>query len=158
MPVSIFEPRFEAIPAPEGFRSSVDPIGSRAGAQRLSARLWELPPGQGLCPYHYELVEEMAVVIAGAPSVRTSEGTRKLSEGEVVCFPRGERGAHQLLNETDAPARVLMVSEAHEGEIGFYPDSAKVGVFPGRDADAPDWMPAIFRLGDRADYFDGESR
>ena len=38
-------------------------------------------------------------------------GRARLEPGEVVAFPRGERGAHQVLNRGDEPARFLVVSE-----------------------------------------------
>ncbi len=50
-------------------------------------------------------------MLRGQPDLRTPEGWRRLEEGEVVAFPVGERGAHQLLNRTDEHVRVLMVSE-----------------------------------------------
>jgi uncharacterized cupin superfamily protein len=46
---------FEWDPAdPEGFRGGRDRIGRRLGAVRTGARLYELPPGQAVCPYHEE--------------------------------------------------------------------------------------------------------
>ncbi len=46
----------------------------------------------------------------GQPTLRTPEGKQALEEGDVVAFPRGEEGAHQVSNRTDAPIRVLMLS------------------------------------------------
>jgi uncharacterized cupin superfamily protein len=39
--------------------------------------------------------EEMLMVIAGTPSLRTLGGERVLESGDVVSFPRGEEGVHQ---------------------------------------------------------------
>ena len=50
-------------------------------------------------------------MIAGTPSLRTPKGERELAEGEVVAFPVGEEGAHQVVNRTDGPVRILIVSE-----------------------------------------------
>src|SRR5262249_21783235 len=46
----------------------------------------------------------------GAPTVRMHDGERLLREGDVVGFPRGPEGGHQIRNESDEPARVLIVS------------------------------------------------
>ena len=40
------------------------------------------------------------------PTLRTPEGERELAPGDVVHFPEGEAGAHQLWNDTDEPFRV----------------------------------------------------
>ena len=50
-------------------------------------------------------------MLAGRPSLRTPTGERELDEGEVVAFPVGEDGAHQVVNRGEEPARFLIVSE-----------------------------------------------
>ena len=37
-------------------------------------------------------------MLGGEPALRTAEGERALAEGEVVAFPVGEAGAHQVIN------------------------------------------------------------
>ena len=70
-----------------------------------------IPPGQSSVPYHYEHgEEEWMLVLDGRPSVRTPEGTTELVPLDVVFFPKGPEGAHEILNTGDAPARVLMWS------------------------------------------------
>jgi uncharacterized cupin superfamily protein len=39
---------------PEGFRAGLFRMGPDAGAEDTGTSLYELPPGQALCPYHYE--------------------------------------------------------------------------------------------------------
>ena len=39
-----------------------------------------------------------------------AEGEQQLRQGDVVAFPRGKEGAHQIRDDTDAPVRVLMLS------------------------------------------------
>ena len=96
---------------PEGFRASRARIGPEVGADRTGASLYEIPPGQAVCPYHYEHgEEEWVLVLAGRPSVRTPEGVEQLEPLELVFFPMGPDGAHQVRNDTDAPARILMWS------------------------------------------------
>jgi uncharacterized cupin superfamily protein len=54
-----------------------------------------------------------------------------LEPWDVAAFVRGAVGAHEVRNDSDAPARVLMLSTASDPEVCVYPDSGKVGVFAG---------------------------
>jgi uncharacterized cupin superfamily protein len=58
-----------------------------------------------------------------------------LKEGDVVCFPRGKDGAHQIVNRTDSPIRVLMLSSMIRGEIIEYLDTGKVLAKSAEDED-----------------------
>ena len=156
---NVFDPDFNSTEEKPGFTVRDSWIGMQAGCERLGASLYELPPGEAMCPYHAHLAnEEMLLVIAGTPSLRTPEGWRELVEGEVVAFPVGQRGAHQVQNRSGAPARVLMVSEMIGPEVALYPDSGKVLARerpPGRAADGT--LRKIFRAADEVDYWEGES-
>ena len=100
-------------------------IGQAAGAKLTGLSLYELPPGQAAWPYHYELNrEEWLIVVDGEVVVRTPKGDRPLRAGDIVCFPPGEAGAHQVRNESGAPARFAMPSSwAGEGYVAVRPDS-----------------------------------
>jgi uncharacterized cupin superfamily protein len=98
---NIFRPDFDEPREHPGFTRLRARIGRQAGSERIGASLWELPPGEAAYPYHYHLAEEeLILVLSGRPSVRTPDGSRDLDEGEVVWFPVGEQGAHQLVNST----------------------------------------------------------
>ncbi len=117
---------------PPGFQSGHAKLGPRLGAVRTGASVYELPPGEAVCPYHYEYgEEEWLLVLAGRPSVRTPQGTTELEPMDLVFFPRGPDGAHQVRNDSDAPARILMWSEVVLPTATAYPDSGKVGVWTG---------------------------
>ena len=121
---------------PEGFRALMGRFGSRVGAERTGASLYELPPGQAVCPYHYEHgEEEWALVLEGRPSVRTPEGVEQLEPLDLAFFPIGPAGAHQLRYDTDAPVRILMWSTVVYPAVTVYPDSGKVGVYTRGRAD-----------------------
>jgi uncharacterized cupin superfamily protein len=98
--------------------------------------------------------EELLVVIEGTPDLRTPEGTRRLEQGEVVSFPRGEAGAHQLVNTTDAAAVFLAISTKGEPDIVLYPDSGKLGAAERRPGGGG--LHKFFRLDDAVGYWDGE--
>ena len=65
-------------------------------------------------------------MLGGAPTLRTPEGEQVLKEGDVACFPRGKDGAHQIINRTASPVRVLMLSSRVAPDIVEYVDSGKV--------------------------------
>jgi len=116
----------ELEPVEAGRRSRV---AETAGSEHLGASVYELAPGDGMV-FHYHLArEELLIVLRGRLALRTGDGWRELPEGEVVAFPRGERGAHGFENRTDAPARVLVVSEQNAPNISVYPDENQIGIF-----------------------------
>jgi uncharacterized cupin superfamily protein len=145
------EPRTEA----EGFHALRARLGHQLGTEHLGLSLWEVHPGQAAYPYHLHLAEEEAlVVLAGRPSLRTPEGWRDLEPGDVVAFPLGAEGAHQVVNTTDQPVRFLAISTHGQPDIVLYPDSGKVGAAE-RLPDGGGFR-AFFRLADQVDYWDGE--
>ena len=104
-------------------------VAEHAGAERLGASLYELQPGEEMVFHYHVQREELMIVLAGRLSLRTAVGWEELPEGEVVAFPRGERGAHGYRNDGDTPVRVLMISEMDGPNISVYPDSDQIGVF-----------------------------
>jgi len=82
------------------------PVVRRAGGERLGGTLYELAPGsKGFDLHVHHGIEELVVVLAGRPTLRTLDGEHELEPGEVVAFPVGRRGAHTLENRSDEPAR-----------------------------------------------------
>lgn len=131
-------------------------VGLAAGARRLGATLYELDSGRRSLPYHAHFgLEEMLIVLRGQPTVRTPAGERQLAEGEVVTFPLGREGAHQVINRGEEPVRYLVVSSPAEADVIEYPDSGKVAARGGQ-LGSDDALALIFRAGDSVDYFDGE--
>jgi uncharacterized cupin superfamily protein len=129
-------------------------LGEAAGAELLGLSVYELAPGESLV-YHYHLGrEELLIVLRGTLAVRTPDGWRDASEGDVVAFPRGARGAHGCENRSEAPVRLLMVSEQNGPNVSVYPDTAEVGIFDAahrRDRS----FGALFRLDDAVSGYGG---
>ena len=154
---NIHRPELDEQGEADGFRWRGESLGYKAGSENLGASLYELPAGEATFPYHYHLAnEELLVVLRGRPHLRTPDGWRQLEEGEVVAFPRGEPGAHQLVNRTGENVRLLMVSEMRSPEIAVYPDSGKVGVREHAPGSGREGLRLNFRAGDARDYWDGE--
>ena len=121
---------------PEGYGAGMARFGPSIGAALLGGTVYELPPGASICPYHYEYGdEEWLVALTGAAAVRHPGGEDELEPGDVVCFPPGPEGAHKVTNRTGETIRVLMLSTKSPVSVAVYPDSDKIGVFPGNPED-----------------------
>lgn len=155
-PVSIAEPAFTYdAEDPDGYRAGVVRIGAAAGALRSGTSVYEIPPGQAICPYHYHYgEEEWLIVLSGEPTLRTSDGEQRLAAWDAVCFPEGPAGAHRVHNESDRPVRVLMYSTVAPAGITVYPDSDKIGVWS--DTHPQDTV-VLSRARGAASYYDGEA-
>jgi uncharacterized cupin superfamily protein len=115
---------------PEGYRGGAAKLGPDLGASITGTSLYELPPGQSLCPYHYEYgEEEWMLVVSGRATVRTPEGEAELGPMELMFFPRGAEGAHKVSNAGEETMRFLMWSNVVTPSATAYPDSDKVGVW-----------------------------
>jgi uncharacterized cupin superfamily protein len=137
---------------PAGYRSGVARVGKAAGGAALAVKVYEVPPGESLCPYHYEYEEEWLLVLEGEVTLRSPDGEHTLAAGDIVCFPPGPDGAHKASNDGLSAARVMMFSSAREPAVAVYPDSDKIGVWPGR----PDDHVMLRRADGDVDYWDGE--
>jgi uncharacterized cupin superfamily protein len=92
-------------------------VRERAGAECLGASVYELKPGEEMVFHYHVQREELLIVLSGHLSLRTASGWEELPKGEVVAFPRGERGAHGYRNDGDGLVRVLMMSEMNGPNI-----------------------------------------
>ena len=142
--VNLFAPEFGDSSERDGYRWRVARIGTAVGSERVGASLYELPDGERTFPYHlHHGMEEWLLVVSGTPTLRSPEGERELRAGDVVCFPPGPEGAHQVRGS----GTVLLLSANRSPETVEYPDSGKVGMRPPR---------MVFRADDAADYWEGE--
>jgi uncharacterized cupin superfamily protein len=133
---------------PAGYQAGMARIGAALGASSLGMSVYDLAPGNSICPYHYEQPEEeWLFVLAGRPTLRVPDGEHELEAGDVVCFPAGPDGAHKVTNRGSEPVRVAMLSTKSETGVAVYPDSNKVGVFP---------LRRFFRIEDAVGYWEGE--
>jgi uncharacterized cupin superfamily protein len=135
-----------------GWRSKDASVGARIGAELIGGSMYELEPGNRLWPYHtHHANEEWLLVVRGRPTLRTPDGETDLREGDVVAFPRGDDGLHQVRNRTDTPIRVLMFSTLIKPDLVHYADSGKFGA-----RDVKGERVLLSRPGPMLDYWDGE--
>jgi uncharacterized cupin superfamily protein len=89
--------------------------------------VYVLEPSEKHLPYHFHHgAEELLIVLDGTPVLRTPAGERTLENGEVVHFPRGADGAHQLWNDTADRVRFVVASAGTSPELVEYPDTGKI--------------------------------
>jgi uncharacterized cupin superfamily protein len=133
-------------------------VAEEAGAENLGLSVYELAPGEGMVFHYHVQREELMVVLRGTVALRTANGWETVPEGEVVAFPRGERGAHGYENRSEETVQLLMVSEMNGPNITVYPDAGRIGVFDsGRPSERR--FGALFDVGDAvADYGGGRRR
>jgi len=130
-----------------GFETRSRQLGPPLGGQLLGGSVYELDPGERTGPYHYEVGnEECVLVLAGTPTLRHPEGQDVLDVGDMVVFPDGPAGAHQLINESTTVTRVLVVSSTREPCERAYPDSGTLSTRSG-----------VFRIADAIEDGNGES-
>jgi uncharacterized cupin superfamily protein len=138
---------------PDGYRSLGNRFGKQIGASMIGGTVYDLEPGESVCPYHFEYGdEEWLIVLTGNPIVRHPEGQDRLDPGDTVCFPAGPEGAHKVTNPPGAPetSRMLMISTLNEPSVAVYPDSDKLGVYVGG-------YRLLVRRDSGVDYWEGES-
>jgi len=128
----------------EGFRWRGATLGKLLPAQRIGGSLYDLGEGERTSPYHFHHgMEEWLIVLEGTPTLRAQGYERELRAGDVVCFPAGLEGAHQVRG----PGMVLLLSANQSPEVVEYVDSGQVGARP---------PGKIFRAADEVDYWEGE--
>jgi uncharacterized cupin superfamily protein len=155
---NLHDPHFdEPRDALDGFRAQRARIGHQLGTERVGLSYWVLPPGQAAYPYHFHLAEEeVLVLLEGDLALRTPRGWERLRSGDVVRFPTGEDGAHQLVNDGDGDARFLAISTHGQPDVVLYPDEGKLCAAE-RTPDGAG-LKVYFKLDDDVDYYEGITR
>lgn len=145
---------YECEPQPEPYAVGDAEVGLLIGARKLGYRLATLAPGKAFCPLHWHVgSEEFFYVLDGRPSIRMLSGTLQCRPGDFIAFPTGERGAHQLRNDSSEPCVVLLVGLEEQAlglEACFYPDSDKVGLWTAVE------RLRMLRASPDLEYYDGE--
>ena len=132
---------------PEGRLDVAGTLGSSA----YEMFVYDLEPGRSSSPYHYEYAEEWLLVVDGTVVLRAPDGEHTLERGDLVRFPAGPDGAHKVMNRGDSPARTLLFSNAQVPAVSVYPDSNKIGVWSGDEANN-----LIFKRDTAVEWAEGE--
>jgi uncharacterized cupin superfamily protein/glyoxylase-like metal-dependent hydrolase (beta-lactamase superfamily II) len=133
---------------PPPFGAGWAEAGRLIGAEKLGYAVARLSRGDVLCPLHWHTrEEELFVVISGAPSLRTPRGTHELRAGDLIAFRTEPGAAHRLENQAGEDAVVLLIANADQGDVCYYPDSRKFVV---------EATGTLVRELPQLDYYDGE--
>jgi uncharacterized cupin superfamily protein len=133
MMINLHHPARDAeVPSETGTLRAVR-LAQHAGASRLAANLYELEQGAVASPLHFHHGnEELLFVLAGTPTLRRGpDDERTLEPGEVVSFPAGPDGVHQILNRAAQPARVLIAATNDVPEVAEQVENQQLAVITG---------------------------
>ncbi len=121
------------------------------GAENTLVSVYEIPPGKAAYPYHFHHCnEETFYILSGHGILKTPEGERPVSAGELIFFPTGPDGAHKLTNSSKTEKLVYLDFDVvHDVDITEYPDSDKIAIW-GKE------INQVYPKLANADYYDGE--
>lgn len=91
-----------------------------------------VPPNKAAFPLHYhEYSEETFYIISGTGRLTLKGGEqRMIAAGDIVFFPAGEEGAHQMVNASDTEDLVYIDFDTYVPlDITYYPGKDKIGIF-----------------------------
>ena len=116
----------------------------------MSIAFYILQPGKANYPYHYHKGnEEVFYIINGQGTLKTNEGDKTVSEGDIIIMPTNENGAHMLINTSDAPLVYIDIHTVSQPEVVVYPETNKIMVVAGD-------IKGSFKLDSEVNYLEGE--
>ena len=123
----------------------------RSYAASTMVSVYEIPPLKSAYPYHYHLKnEETFYIISGEGILKTPEGERKVTAGDLLFFPASEEGAHKLTNTSETEKLVYIDFDViHDMDVTIYPDSNKIAVW-GKNVNR------VYPLEADVGYYEGE--
>ena len=108
-------------------------LGNAVAGSKLGCSLYEIPAGKRSWPMHYHCANEESIyVLSGEGRLRLRDREVPLRAGDYASFPATPDGAHQIVNDSSEPLRLLFLSTMLDPDISIYPESNKVGLFAGR--------------------------
>ncbi|MCL1935774.1 MAG: cupin domain-containing protein [Defluviitaleaceae bacterium] len=108
---------------------SVKEVVAGENIDKCSASFIEVPPGKYAFGYHYhDQSEEIFYIVKGKGLLRCHDGERDVKEGDMLCFPTGEKGAHVLKNTSDTENLIFVDfgTKTSKTDIVTLPDANKV--------------------------------
>ena len=123
----------------------------RGYAEKTMVSIYAIPPGKSAYPYHYHLKnEETFYIISGEGLLKTPQGEKQVSAGDLIFVPAKEAGAHKLTNTSSTDNLVYLDFDVvHDMDVTVYPDSQKIAVW-GKDVNK------VYPLAANVDYYEGE--
>jgi uncharacterized cupin superfamily protein len=99
-------------------------LAKSVGLSQFGVNHVTLAPGTRIAARHWhEAEDELVYVLAGTPTLIDNNGRHDLQPGVVVGFPAGVANAHHIINDSAAPALLIVVGSRRPGEETIhYPD------------------------------------
>jgi len=98
-------------------------LGELFGLKNLGINLTRLAPDAISSLRHaHTKQDEFVYIVQGNPTLRTNQGSLRLSPGMCVGFPGGTGNAHHLHNETADDVLYLEIGDRTAGDDVTYPD------------------------------------
>ena len=100
---------------------------------KLYCDIYEIQPGKTNWPLHYHTCnEEVFYIIEGHGEAVTESGVLNVKPGDMIRFPAGEKGVHQLKNtSTSETLKYLDFGTTNLPDVVFMPADNKIELFPG---------------------------
>lgn len=126
-------------------------ITQRNQKNQLLVAIYEIPPRKANYPYHYHAVnDEVFYIISGNGMLRTPDGDKPISSGDIIVCPPSSSGAHKIINSSETKMLVYLDCDAAlSSEVVCYPDSDKVGM-------VVDGQMKFYKKNTDVDYYEGE--
>ena len=124
------------------------PLEEISKSKYLHFDIKSLFPGKFSYPYHcHRNAEELFVILEGEGTLRSPEGYKTISKGDILFFEEGPSGTHQLYNHGDDNLIYIDIRTKANIDVCEYPDSGKINILPAMD---------IFKAGSKVPYYTGE--
>ena len=94
-----------------------------AGLEDFAVNIITLQPGAWSSQRHWhEEEDEFVILIEGEAMLVDDNGRTQLRTGECASFPKGDGNGHHLINDSDAPARFMVIGVKGNPGACHYPD------------------------------------
>jgi len=96
----------------------------------IGCSMFRVAPGKSAFPKHAHLANDESVfVLRGTGTMIVGDNEFDVKEGDYIPLPKGEDGAHKLINTSAEDIEYLCFSTKIMPEVVTYPDSNKTGIF-----------------------------
>jgi uncharacterized cupin superfamily protein len=103
-------------------RSNVS-LGNPFGLKQFGVNITTLEPGAWSSQRHWHLNEdELVLALQGEMVIVDEDGRHPFTPGQVMGWKANTPNAHCIVNETDKPAKFLIVGTRAASEEAYYPD------------------------------------
>ena len=110
-------------------------LGEAGGLTQFGVNLITLEPGAMSSLRHWHLNEdEFVIVTEGLCTMVTDAGAEPMHPGDCAAFPAGRADGHHFLNQTDKPARFIVIGTKAPREVGTYSDVDLIVTIDGKTA------------------------